>query len=312
MISNIVLSVIGLIAIVAGIWLVIMTKKVVPAILSVVGLIAVIVSASYSYVPSGYVGIMSWYGQIQEETAHQGLNWNIPFIEKVNLVNCKQQEKTYKGQIWSETSERTELYCENIAVDYQINPEYASWIWINVEEWDTNLVKATSVESGIKAATKQYNDIDVTDRSKIEKTAKECIQSSINTKYGAQIVDIVSVTIGNINFSEAYNEAIEKKAQAKLAAETAQFENQQAINQKESEAKQKKIWAEAQAEAITIQAEAEAEANRKIAESLTPELVEKMKIDKWDGSLPAVTTSGGTGSLYMDVGDLVGSDAEVK
>ena len=47
MISNIVLSVIGLIAIVAGIWLVIMTKKVVPAILSVVGLIAVIVSASY-------------------------------------------------------------------------------------------------------------------------------------------------------------------------------------------------------------------------------------------------------------------------
>lgn len=47
--------------------------------------------------------------------------------------------------------------------------------------------------------------------------------------------------------------------------------------------------AEAEAEAKVKLAEAEAEANRKIAASLTPELNEKIKYEKWNGVLPEVT-----------------------
>lgn len=43
---------------------------------------------------------------------------------------------------------------------------------------------------------------------------------------------------------------------------------------------------------MLIEAEAEAKANDKVAKSLTPELVEKIKIDKWNGQLPQV--EGGT------------------
>lgn len=46
--------------------------------------------------------------------------------------------------------------------------------------------------------------------------------------------------------------------------------------------------AEAEAEAIILKAEAEAEANRKLAESLTNTVLEKMYYDKWDGVLPTV------------------------
>jgi len=273
-----------------------------------------LLGCSMRFVPSGYVGVRTSYGQITDKPTKSGLNWHAPFVEQIHNINCKQQDKNYGDlQIWSETSERTEVYCQNVTIDYQINAEYAAWIWQNVEEWDTNLVKQTSVESGIKAATKKYNDTDVTDRAKIEVTAKECIQNSLNTKYGKQIVNVVSVTIGNINFSDAYNEAIEKKAQAKLAAETAEYANKQATQQKEAEAEQAKIAAEAEAEAkkikaqgdaeaIKIKSEAEAEANREIANSLTPELIEKMKIDKWDGSVPYVS---GAGTSIIDIGSVV-------
>ena len=37
-----------------------------------------------------------------------------------------------------------------------------------------------------------------------------------------------------------------------------------------------------------IAAEAQAEANRKIAASLTPELIEKIKYEQWNGELPTV------------------------
>lgn len=48
---------------------------------------------------------------------------------------------------------------------------------------------------------------------------------------------------------------------------------------------------EGEAEATRIKAEAEAEANKKIAESLTPELIEKQKIEKWSGDVPQVQGS---------------------
>ena len=46
--------------------------------------------------------------------------------------------------------------------------------------------------------------------------------------------------------------------------------------------------AEAEAKAIILTAEAEAEANRKLSESLTNEVLEKMYYDKWNGVLPEV------------------------
>lgn len=310
MISNFVCVAIGLLAIILGIFLIWRVRVWVPILICICGVIAIFVGASYVYVPSGYVGIRTLYGQISDKPVSSGLNWKIPFTEQIHMVNCKQTEIKYKDKVWSETSERTELYCEDITIDYQIDAECATWIWQNVEEYDTHLIKSTSIESGIKAATKQYSDTDVTDRSKIEKTAKECIQANLNNKYGKQVVDIISVSIGNMNFSDAYNEAIEKNTQIKLATEAAKFENEQMIEKAQAEAEKKRIDAEAQAEAKRIWAEAEAEANKKIAESLTPELVEKMKIEKWDGVLPKVSGSGY--GMIVDIGDPVNSDDSEK
>lgn len=291
------LIIIGLLLIVGGIWLTVITQKLPAILISVTGLIAIIIANSIVFVPTGYVGIRTAYGQISEKPVTKGMNLKSP-AEKIYLVNCKQQEVNLKDlQIWSETSERTEVYCQNVVVSYQINAEYATWIWSNVEEWDTNLVKRTTIESGIKAATKRFDDIEVTDRSKIEPAAKELVQKALNDKYNEQIVNVVSVTIGNMNFSDAYNEAIEKKAQAKLAAEAAEYQNKEAKIRAEAEAEQKKIAAQGDAEAAKIAAQgkaeakkiesdAEAEANRKIAESLTPEIIEYKKANKWNGQLP--------------------------
>ena len=49
------------------------------------------------------------------------------------------------------------------------------------------------------------------------------------------------------------------------------------------------------------EAAAEAEANQKIARSLTPELIEKIKYERWNGQLP--TVSGG--SSIVNVGDVM-------
>ena len=89
--------------------------------------------------------------------------------------------------------------------------------------------------------------------------------------------------------------AIQRKVNAQQEQELAMIEKETAITR----ANQQKEVAEIEADRIIELAEAEAEANSKIAASLTPELIEKIKYERWDGVLPKVT--GGTSANLVTV-----------
>ena len=133
-------------------------------------------------------------------------------------------------------------------------------------------------------------------------------------------IELVSASIENIDFTDAFTAAVEAKqvaAQNKLKAET---EQEQANMEAEKAAEREKINAQAKADAAKIQAEAEAEvaktkanaeaevtkieadaeayrkekeaaANKLLAESMTPELLEYFYILGWDGKLPETWVS---------------------
>ena len=77
------------------------------------------------------------------------------------------------------------------------------------------------------------------------------------------------------------NPAIQKALDEKFASE-----QKLVIQQNENEANIAK--AEAEAQAVLIAANAQAEANKKLAESLTGSILEKMYYEKWNGELPYV------------------------
>ena len=57
-----------------------------------VGLIVFGVGNSLVIIPTGYTGVKSTFGQIDETTIQNGANWKIPFIQKIEKVNNKQQD----------------------------------------------------------------------------------------------------------------------------------------------------------------------------------------------------------------------------
>lgn len=85
-----------------------------------------------------------------------------------------------------------------------------------------------------------------------------------------------------------------KIEQAKADNESAKLDAQTKITKAEAYAKEKLIKAEADAKAKIINATAEAEANRLLNQSITANIIEYFKIEKWNGKLP--TTSVGSGS----------------
>lgn len=58
--------------------------------------------------------------------------------------------------------------------------------------------------------------------------------------------------------------------------------------------------AEAQAKKLIVAAEAEKKANELRQQALTPAILEKMWIEKWDGIVPTVITGGNT-SAFLDL-----------
>lgn len=307
MVLNILAFILGIVMFVAGVvaigFCVDQGKKVrwYPALL-IIGVAMFVVGLSFTFVPSGYAGVLTRNGRIQEKAIVEAgaINWHTPFIESIHYTNVKRQEMNFDEKFSCETSNRAvTLTCENVSVVYRIVPEKVTWIWINIEEWDTELLKTKYVESGLKAATQTFDETHVTNRGKLEPAAAECIQAAFDKGYGEHVLEIISCTIGNISFSEDYEAALESKAQAQLDLETSQLKNQKEIEKAEADVKKQKIAADVENEIIKNRAAAEAEANRMIAESLTPEVLKHEWIEKWNGT-PGIIPNG---SVYVGIED---------
>jgi regulator of protease activity HflC (stomatin/prohibitin superfamily) len=91
--------------------------------------------------------------------------------------------------------------------------------------------------------------------------------------------------IGKLRLPEQVIAAINSEISANSQAR--QRENEVAASK--AEADKARAVAAGEADAITALAEAQAEANTKLARSITPELVEYLQAQKWDGALPQVT-----------------------
>lgn len=212
--------------------------------------VAFLLFRSVTIVPTGYTGVKTSFGQIQETTIQSGkLNFTVPFVQSIHTVNNKQQDKHIEAQIWGEASDKTPVYAADVIVTYQVLPERSAWLYANVSD-TKNLVGDELVASAIKSAMAELGPNEVTNRIKIEPLTQQKLAESLNQKYGAGAVFINKVVINDMDFEEAYNTAIQQKS---------------------------------------IAADAQAEANRKIAESLSEPLIEYQKIQKWDGKLPTVS-----------------------
>ena len=262
-------------------------------------------------IPTGYTGVKTSFGQIQEEPVQSGkLIFTVPFVESIQRVNNKQQDYKVSEQIWGETSDKTPVYAREVIVTYQIAADRSAWIYANVSDYTKNLITDSLVASTVKSAMVELAPGDVTNRGKIEPLVQEKLTQSLAAKYGEGTIYVNKVIINDMDFEAAYNDAIQAKsiaaqeqAKAEIVNQTAiaraEADKQVAVKKAEAEAETLRIAAEAEAEKVRIAAEAEAEANRKLSESLTDELIELKKVEAWDGRLPSVY--GGNALLELGI-----------
>lgn len=94
--------------------------------------------------------------------------------------------------------------------------------------------------------------------------------------------------------------AIVQSINAKFAAQQAAIQAQNKVVQATAEAEQAVATAKGRAQSILLEASAQAQANKILAASLTPELIQSKQIEKWNGMLPTVS-GGSTGGFLINI-----------
>ncbi len=232
-------------------------------VFAVAGLALLFVSQSFVIIPTGFTGIKTTFGQIDQNTLPNGFNFKIPFVQDITKVNNKFQETSFKKeQVASETKERNTVTFSNISVTYKLVADKSAWVYANYSDTE-NLVDFKIVSDAIKSASKTLSPADVTNREILNPKVLETLQGSLDGKYGQGTVVLNKVIVENAAFDKEYDKRIAEKQQAQMEYETQQIMNKKNIEKAESDALVKKT-----------NAEAEAKANRQISDSVTSQLVD--------------------------------------
>ncbi len=265
-------------------------------LLAVAGLVFVVLSC-YVSVPTGHTGVVTTFGSVEDYTLEAGMHFKYPWQEIIKMDNRVQKSTQDMSCFSSDIQEVSMTY----TVNYQISKQDAMTIYKTIGTDYFNTVISPCITESVKIVTAQYNaEALISNRSKMAMEIEDVLEIKL-TEYN---IELVGTSIENMDFTDAFTEAVEAKQVAEQNKLRAQTEAEQKVIEANAAAEIKKVEADADAYELLTKAEAEAEANRKIAESLTDALISYTYIEQWNGKLPTVMTDDGQMIPMFDMRDL--------
>lgn len=268
------------------------TKKVALAVSGgiVAFILFIVLSLSICKIPTGHTGVVTSFGRVENYTYDAGIHIKAPYKKVIKMDNRVQKKSVELSCFSSDIQEVKIIY----TINYQIDKNNAMTIYstIGKEYYDVAIVP--NITESVKVVTARYT------AEKLVGTRDElalAIEKDLTARLKEFNIELVSTSIEDMDFTEAYTNAVEAKQvaqQNKLKAET---EAEQKVIEAEANAKVAKVKAQGEADAKKIKAEAEAEANKKIAASLDDKILTNKWYEKWDGKYPQVVT----GSSIIDI-----------
>lgn len=292
-------------------------------------------------VPAGYVGIVySMNGGVSDEVLTQGWHVVSPTksvtlysvgIEQSYLTSGEDGDSKNNDSFEVPTSDGKGLTVD-LTFTYRYDPDRVAELFTRFKGQSGKEVRDTFIKpniiSWVKEVTAKYPVTEILgeERANLNIAVSDYVKDKFNP-YG---IIVENTSLINIEADEETRAQVQRRVNAIQELELAQTEKKTAQVKADQEkevvltkaqqdketaiikaeqdketatinAEQAKIKAEGQAEALRIKAEAEAAANKMIAESLTPELIEKAKIDKWNGDVPTVS---GSSATIVDIGNI--------
>lgn len=261
-----------------------------PAIFVVLtAMVAFVLFSSYFTVDQGERGIVLRFGAFQR-IAEPGLNFKIPILESTHTISLQTQVSHFQLPAYSRDQQPATL---DVSINWhaqeselqKIYSEFGSLPSLEARIIQPRLPQAVKTVFGSYVAASSIQN-----RAKLNADIYDSVSKVLQGP-----IQIESVQLDNIDFSEAYEQSVEQRMLAEVEVaklqQNALREKVQAeitVTQAKAQAESVKAQAAAQADATRMKGEAEAAAIKAKGDALrqNPNLVELIKAERWNGALP--------------------------
>lgn len=244
--------------------------------------------SSLTTVPTGFVGVKTRFGQVQDTTIQEGLNLKLPFVEKIVKMDCRTQKTEYTMEASSKDLQKISNF--KVAINYNVSKETANQLYKEVGVDYKSVIVEPAIQEAMKATIANYTAEElITKRNEVSAFALNSLFDKLQDKG----IQLTSLNILDLSFSEEFDKAVEEKQIVEQETQKAQYELEKA-----------KVENEKKIENAKAEAEVMKQQNLQITEQyLRLKEIENQKamIDKWDGQLPTAMTDGG--NLLFNMND---------
>ena len=239
------------------------------ALAIVLALALAVVPLSIHIVNTGEVAVVKHMGEAKEVKS-AGMHFDLWFITQYDYYDSKVQNVEITTSAYSSDAQTMDIA---MTLQYQISTENA----IDIAKQYGNLdalqsrIEAIAVEK-TKSVLSSYKAMDIiSDRASMSPKVEESIINAITDEY---FVTVSTVVLTNIDFSDAFEKAVEEKMIAEQKKLQAEYENEMKIAAAEAEAQSaiQKAEGEAQAKLIAAEAERDAQVELSRAEAISIQL----------------------------------------
>jgi regulator of protease activity HflC (stomatin/prohibitin superfamily) len=281
-------------------------------VLIIIALVAILgfSTVSCTRIDAGHVGIkVNLYGSekgVQDIVDVTGMVWYNPLTTQVYEFPTYVQHKVWTLDTNEDSPANEEFTVTtrdglslsfDVGLDYSVIPTKVPDIFRTYRKQLPQITAEfirTLVRNAYNNTASQYTAEEmVSKRSEYEKQVKSILEKDMEK--GGFIVSQIAI-LGKIRMPATLEEAVNAKIKAVQDAIRAENEKQRII----AEAQKAIEEAKGRAEALRIASEAEANANRAVTSTISPLLIQKLMIEKWDGKLPVY---GEVPKLFRNIAD---------
>ncbi|WP_101357285.1 prohibitin family protein [Raineya orbicola] len=275
--------------------------KIIGALAAVIVIITIISSAC-KRIDAGHVGlVVKLYGSergVQDVTEATGWVWYNPFTTQIEFPTFVQNvvftrdatEGSRSNEEFRVTTKDGLVVSFDVSMNYRVAPNKAAEIFRKyrkpLEELDKTVMRNYMREAYNKVSGKYTAEQLYENKIQFQNESEAEIKSFLGRE--GFVVEQV-VLLNELRLPQGVVDNINAKINARQIA----LKKEQEVAQERAEAQKEVEKAKGYAEAMRIRAEAESEYNRKLAESISPNLIEYEKIKKWNGQTPQYVGAGG-------------------
>ena len=260
---------------------------------------ATISDATYQ-IPTGHIGVIYEFGAIKGQV-EEGLQFVLPW-RSAKIENTQIQSHSFqKLSCFSKESQTVHV---DATLNIRVSKDAIQQLFRTVGATFFEVLVKPRVYQTFKDEIVKYESVMVApNREVIRKAVSERLEKELKT----HSIEVVDLLLDNVDFSDAFEQAIEQK---QIASQKS-LEEEQKIKIETNKALQAIETAKGAGAAILAKAEKEAEANKKLAESLTPQFLQYALIRELGKDIKVIMMPTGS-NFILDPGTLLKHAEESK